>query len=308
MSQTAHPDTSTAIAQASQLNAFELFLEASRRYPARIALTDRERSFSYAETRTRVLALSEAFRTRGIRAGDRIAVLSQNCIEYIETHLAAARIGAIVACQNWRLQASELAHCVSLVEPALLLHSARFDAEAAELAARQQIPHCSWEALSDRGHDGREDVDKEDAASPESGLLILYTSGTTGPAKAAVISQRAIIARMMLLRIDLDIDDEDGFVAWAPMFHMGGSEHSVSTLMMGGTVFVADGFDEHYIAEIVGKQRLGWLLLVPATIERLLAAMDANGIEAASNASVPWRIYCRKNRSWNSARACAPPS
>jgi fatty-acyl-CoA synthase len=109
--------------------------------------------------------------------------------------------------------------------------------------------------------------------------MILYTSGTTGPAKAAVISHRALMARMQLLRIDLDVDEADGFVAWSPMFHMGGSEHSLSTLMIGGTVFVADGFDAGYIAGLIGEHRLGWLLLVPATIERLIEALDSRGIK-----------------------------
>ena len=112
----------------------------------------------------------------------------------------------------------------------------------------------------------------------ESGLLILYTSGTSGPAKAAVISQRALIARMTLLRTDLDIDADDGFIAWSPMFHMGGTEHSISTLMIGGTVFVADGFDPCYIARTLGAHRIGWLLLVPATIERVIEALDAADI------------------------------
>ena len=85
-------------------------------------------------------------------------------------------------------------------------------------------------------------------------------------------------ARMTLLRTDLDIDADDGFIAWSPMFHMGGTEHSISTLMIGGTVFVADGFDPHYIARTLGAHRIGWLLLVPATIERVIAALDAADI------------------------------
>ena len=56
---------------------------------------------------------------------------------------------------------------------------------------------------------------------PEDGLVILYTSGTTGLPKGALISHRAEIARMALLRMDLRATEEDGFVAWAPMFHMG---------------------------------------------------------------------------------------
>jgi fatty-acyl-CoA synthase len=116
------------------------------------------------------------------------------------------------------------------------------------------------------------------ATDPELGLLILYTSGTTGAAKAALISQRALIARMLLLQTDLKIERQDGFIAWSPMFHMGGSEHSISTLMMGGAVFVVDGFDPERMATVIGEEVLGWLLLVPATIDRLVEALDRQGV------------------------------
>lgn len=270
-------DIQTAIDTAAQLGIFDLFEETARRRPGRTALTDSARSFCYAQTRERVVALSERLRARGIGVGDRIAVLSENCIEYIELHLAAARIGALVACQNWRLRDAELDHCVALVQPALLFYSARFAPAAAALRARHGVDGLCWSELGDAS--GAPPPRHRAAPVPvESGLLILYTSGTSGPAKAAVISQRALIARMTLLCTDLDIDADDGFIAWSPMFHMGGTEHSISTLMIGGTVFVADGFDPRYIARTLGAHRIGWLLLVPATIERVIAALDAADI------------------------------
>lgn len=270
-------DIQTAIDTAAQLGVFDLFEETVRRRPGRTALTDSARRFCYSATHERVVVLSERLRARGIGAGDRIAVLSENCIEYIELHLAAARIGALVACQNWRLRDAELDHCVALVEPALLFYSERFAPAAAALCARHGACGLCWSEPGDAS--GAPPPRHRAAPVPvESGLLILYTSGTSGPAKAAVISQRALIARMTLLRTDLDIDADDGFIAWSPMFHMGGTEHSISTLMIGGTVFVADGFDAPYIARTLGAHRIGWLLLVPATIERVIAALDAADI------------------------------
>jgi fatty-acyl-CoA synthase len=65
------------------------------------------------------------------------------------------------------------------------------------------------------------------------------------------------------------------------MFHMGGTEHSISTLMMGGTVYIADGFDVDYMVQVIGEARLGWLILVPATIERLLEGLERAGTRPA---------------------------
>ena len=268
-------DNLAAIRAAGRLTVYELFAEQALRQPGKTALKDKARSFSYRTTRRRVDALASRLESAGIRPGDRIAVLSENRIEYIELHLAAARIGAIVACQNWRLRKAELEHCVGLVTPGLLLYSPRFAETGTALAEQFGI------AARSLGEDYEAWIEEPAGALPppaqdtEAGLLILYTSGTTGPAKAALISQRAIIARMTLLQTDLDVEPEDGFLAWSPMFHMGGTEHSISTLAMGGTVYVADGFDIDFIVETIGTARLGWLILVPATIERLLEALDA---------------------------------
>lgn len=271
--------TAAAILDAGRLSVYELFREQALRQPEKTALRDKARSFSYASTLRRVDTLAARLGAEGIGPGDRVAVLAENRIEYIEVHLAAARIGAIVACQNWRLRAAELEHCVGLVTPALLLYSPRFAESAGAIAERFAIP---TRALGDAYEAWLETPPSElpaPARDIEAGLLILYTSGTTGPAKAALISQRAIIARMSLLQSDLDVEPEDGFLAWSPMFHMGGTEHSISTLAMGGTVHVADGFDVAFIVEVIATARLGWLILVPATIERLLEALDATGTE-----------------------------
>lgn len=280
---------------AAQLSVYDQFRESVRRHPDKPSLVDKQRRFTYAQTLSRVDALAAHFKATGLKSGDRIAVLAENCIEYIEIHLAAGSLGAVVACQNWRLQPRELAHCFNLVSPSLLCFSSRFEEAARQLLANGSTPALCLQdgyesALSDQESvlnvqetalsDGKKALSDVSPTDPETGLLILYTSGTTGPAKAALISHRALTARMTLLRTDLDVTAEDGFVAWSPMFHMGGSEHSLSTLMMGGAVFVADGFDVEYIVELIATKKLGWLLLVPATIDPLLAALDKAGANA----------------------------
>lgn len=270
----------SAVLSAGQLSVYGYFSESVRRTPDKLSLSDKSRLFTYAQSQERVDALAQVLLGNGIKHGDRVAVLSENCIEYIELHLAAASIGAIVACQNWRLHSAELAHCVSLVSPSLLIYSERFAAQANSLPASDSLAMLSWQDCAQAPAPVADAQSRPELRDNEVGLLILYTSGTTGPAKAAVISQRALIARSQLLQIDLDVDRHDGFVAWSPMFHMGGTEHSLSTLMIGGSVFVADGFDVDYIARLLGKEQLGWLLLVPATIERLVKALDDAGITA----------------------------
>jgi fatty-acyl-CoA synthase len=112
-------------------------------------------------------------------------------------------------------------------------------------------------------------------AEPEDGLVILYTSGTTGLPKGAVISHRAMIARSLVFSSELGIPPSDSFVAWAPMFHMASTDHSLSTLLRGGTVVMIDGFQVDPLLAAVERHRIGWLVLIPGMVEAFAAALKA---------------------------------
>lgn len=268
---------SEAIQKAGRTSVYRLFREQASRHPERWAIESEQRQLTYAGLLDRVDRLSDALTARGVQHGHRIAVLSENRHEYVEVQLAAARIGAIVACQNWRLTDSELQHCIDLVSPSMLIFSARQSAVVGRLELKD-MTRLEFGDDYEKAIDGGVADRAFDDVDPESGLILLYTSGTTGPAKAALISQRALMARMSVFRFDLGIGPEDAYLAWSPMFHMGGTEHGLSTLMMGGLVIVMDGFKVDSMAEIVGRVRLSWLLLVPATVDPLIEAVKRRGV------------------------------
>ena len=112
---------------------------------------------------------------------------------------------------------------------------------------------------------------------PEDALLILYTSGTTGLPKGAVISHRAELARNLVIRAEFGVAGRDTFAAWSPLYHMGAAECSLSALMSGGKVIVVDGFDQTRLAEIVAAEELGWLLLMPGMVGAFAAELRARG-------------------------------
>ena len=105
---------------------------------------------------------------------------------------------------------------------------------------------------------------------PEDPLVILYTSGTTGLPKGAVISHRAMIARAQVIAADLGLAPNDAFVAWPPFFHMASTDQGLATLLRGGPVIVVDGYDPQTLLELVEHRPLGWLVLIPGMIEDFL--------------------------------------
>jgi acyl-CoA synthetase (AMP-forming)/AMP-acid ligase II len=228
---------------------------------------------SYAALRDRVAALAGHLVARGVRAGDRVAVLSRNRSEYLELVLACAWTGAICANQNWRLADAELTHCLDLVAPVLLVASPD---EASRLRARTE-PLLVFGDDYETALRTAAPMPAPAAIDPESPLLILYTSGTTGLPKGAVISHRAQILRNLVVRAELGIAPRDAYVAWSPLYHMGGCEYSLGALMAGGTVHVVDGFDGERIAELVERERLGWLLLMPGMVGRFADLLEARG-------------------------------
>ena len=240
-----------------------------------LAVEDGETRRSYGELLDRVDRLASVLLSRGVAPGDRIAILSHNRVEYLELELAAAGIGAIVACLNWRLAASELKHCIELVEPVLAVVEPELrDAFRAvsDLPGLEIGPE--WEqALASANPDPRTGTLVDD---PEAGLTILYTSGTTGLPKGALISHRAHIARAMAFAAQLALDPDDGFIAWAPMFHMASTDQALATLLRGGTVVMVDGLQPSVMNEALSRHRIGWFVMMPGALEAFIAERRAN--------------------------------
>ena len=228
------------VLRAGRADLYSVFRTRAVERDGALAVEDGETCRSYSELLDRVDRLASVFLSRGVAPGDRIAILSHNRVEYLELELAAAGIGAIVACLNWRLAAPELKHCIELVEPVLAVVEPELrDAFRAvsDLPGLEIGPE--WEqALASANPDPRTGTLVDD---PEAGLTILYTSGTTGLPKGALISHRAHIARAMAFAAQLALDPDDGFIAWAPMFHMASTDQALATLLRGGTVVMVDG-------------------------------------------------------------------
>jgi len=258
------------IAQASTFTAGDALRMRAQADPQRIAVQEGDLQWSYAQFNARVNQLAAVLHAHGVGRGDRVAILSENRHEYLELLFAAAKLGVIVAALNWRLAETELAHAVRLVTPTLAVVSPRYApvwncinsgvgsvlvfGDAYEAALAQATTNEPQHAV----------------VAAEDGWFILYTSGTTGLPKGALISHRAAIARMQVAVMDWNLVRDDAFIAWMPMFHMGSTDQSISTLFVGGKVVVIDGFDVNRILDAVENDPVWWLTLIPGVIEQVV--------------------------------------
>ncbi|AMY71541.1 AMP-binding protein [Frigidibacter mobilis] len=214
----------TDVIRAGRADLYSIFRTSAHDCARALAIEDGSRKLTYAELLERVNRLATVFLARGVAPGDRIAILAHNRSEYLEVELAAAGIGAIVACLNWRFAPDELWHCIDLVEPVLAVVEPELSEAYRAVAATPCLavgPGLET-AIAGVEPDPRTGTMVDE---PEAGLTILYTSGTTGLPKGALISHRAHIARSMVFAAQLALDPGDGFIAWAPMFHMASTDH-----------------------------------------------------------------------------------
>ena len=248
-----------------------LFQQRARMDPGAVALREGARSLSFGELDARVNRLADVLTGLGITAGERIALLSRNRMEYVEVELAAGKIGAITACQNWRLADPELRHCLDLVEPLVVIVEPDYEATLDRVgAARPRILlGDDYEARLAAASDDDPDVDVD----PEQGFVILYTSGTTGMPKGALISHRAMIARSMVNAAELMLPPDEAILCWPPFFHMASTDQGIGALLRGSPVIIVDGYDPGALIDVLERHRIGWLPLIPGMVEDFVRAL-----------------------------------
>ena len=251
-----------------------LFAARALECPDAVAIEQDGATTSYGELAARVRRAAGALARLDPGRVRRFAILSENRAEFLELQLAAASLGAALACQNWRLAPPELQHCLDLVEPAALIVSPRMADRLAGVsvgATRVVAFGPAWEALCGAGHT------VQTAPDPDAPWLLLYTGGTTGLPKAAMLSQRTEIARMPAMGADLGLRPGDPVLAWPPMFHMGGTEPALHALLSGGRVIVEDGFRPDHLARHLATTRFGWVSVMPGAVGALADAVERCG-------------------------------
>lgn len=284
-------DLRTHLSSSRRLTVGDLLSKAARAHGDETALVGAE-SYTYRELNRRVDDLATALQARGVDYGDRLAVVSENRTEYAEILYAGAKLGTLVATQNWRLEEPELRHCLSVAGPDVVFVSGEHDEKRAWLTGLDDPLVVSldegggdvtYEALLAEGT-GEEPV-PETPVTPEDGLAVLYTSGTTGLPKGAVISHRAFLARGQVSPFPHNGPD---YVAWCPMFHMISVEPLFGTAIDGGTYHVVDGFR---LEEILARHREAdatQMQLLPSTVGPVVEYAEEHDWDPADYESVKY--------------------
>ena len=247
---------------------------------AQLAVVDEQRRLDYRALDERCARAAAAFAELGVARGDRIALLLGNRSAYLEAIIAAARLGAIAVPINARLTAPEIRPLLEDCEPRLLLHEADF-AETVEAAAEPRVVRlaCGGDADADAYEAAlstaapREGIEPSTAEDPN---LLMYTSGTTGVPKGALLPHGKTLFNSMNAREFFELSAEDRVLVALPLFHSFGLNIlSIPTLFAGGTLFLHDHFDPERMWQTVGRERISFFGGVPTMFRALLEALDS---------------------------------
>lgn len=244
----------------------EAITERARRSPEAIAFVDAAtgETTSYAELDRRTGRMAGHLRKAyGVTGGERVAVLALNSVLTFELLLACSHLGAIVVPLNVRLSDHELAPVLDRCEPKVLFVD---DAHAARLPGvpRQPLTHDATlgDAPAVRG-EGKLDEPR----------VMLFTSGTTGKPKGALLSDRQIAANAASTAQAWHLTAADVALVDAPLFHTGGLNVLATPLLhLGGKVVVAARFDAVSSGETIVREGVTIAFGVPTMIERYLAS------------------------------------
>ena len=254
----------------------------AQRRPSALAVVDEDRELSWADFESRVAATAGAFRQMGIQKGDRIAFLLQNRTACLEILLGAARLGALTLPMNTRLSAPELAYQLTDCRPRLLVHET-----ALETIVQEALTHSDHRPANRLRTGGEPDEFESHLATaapelqctpvtPDAPAILMYTSGTTGKPKGALLPHRKVLYNCLNAGLDFSIRGSDRVLVVAPLFHSLGLQIlSLPVLYAGGTLFLQASFEEQRVWDTIQREQITYFGGVPAMHQRLYDALQS---------------------------------
>jgi len=239
------------------------------------------RRYTYIEFNKRANQVANFLKQEtGFQKGNRLCILAQNNLEYWEAFFGCQKCGGIFSPLNWRLVARELAGLVNDLSPTALLYDGNLASVAREL--KQDVTVSHWVSLGPKGAEFKDsfvynevtrDADESPPApvklSYEDTMGIVYTGGTTGLPKGAMITYRQVAFNT--LSTIRDILPNDTYINHLPLFHVGGLYvYAIPLFILGGKVIQMERWDLDALVGLINKEKPDFFFAVPTQYRMLM--------------------------------------
>jgi acyl-CoA synthetase (AMP-forming)/AMP-acid ligase II len=263
--------------------------------PDKAAFVFRDEAISYAALDCRSRRVAAGLLAAGVGPGDRVAYIGANSAAYYEILFGAARIGAVLMPVNWRLADAEMAYILANGRVGVLFAEPAYLDRLAGIALGLKVAldglgiadaYADW-------RDGQRDTVVDAAPDPDRVVMQLYTSGTTGRPKGAMLSHHGILA----LRTDVPEEAQPEWNRWSdgdvsilplPLFHIGTAAWGLIGLYYGATSVIQPEFEAESFIAAIERYRVTRLCMVPSALKLMIEH------ECAANAdfsSVAYTFY-----------------
>jgi len=270
----------------------------ARKFPDREAVIYGDTRLTYREFNARINRLAHALMDMGIRKGEKVAILLFNCNQYLEAYFALAKIGAIAVPLNFRLHPEELAYITTNADAVAFILGETFVDTIRGI--QKDLPQVrQYISVTEKPVEGMFHFESLLQKYPEDEPLVLveeddpafimYTAGTTGRPKGAVLTHKGEVLIWTLASLEVsrepDIGDMSVWRACAapPVFHLASFGMCLANLLFGGTVILpAQVFNPVEIMQLLEREKCDSVLLIPAMANFLLQMPDLDKYDTSS--------------------------
>jgi acyl-CoA synthetase (AMP-forming)/AMP-acid ligase II len=236
------------------------------------------RHVTYAEALAEVNRLANALARAGLEIGDRVAILSKNSIEYVVIFYAASKAGVVTVPLNYRLAAPEWEYIINDAGAKMIFASSGYlggiDGIKANLGA------VSAYIAIDGAADGWQDYQAWQRDQPETAparivtdqhdVYQMYTSGTTGRPKGAMLTHSAVTANMEQITLEISGKPGERDLIVAPVYHAAAAVTCFSVVVRGGCLYIQEDFNPMAVVRALSEEEIAVVTLVPAMIQACL--------------------------------------
>jgi acyl-CoA synthetase (AMP-forming)/AMP-acid ligase II len=270
------------------LNVGEILRVNARKFPAKRALKDARRELTFSQYNERACRLANGLVKMGLGKGDRLCILSHNCLEFMELYAAAAKAGIVAVPINWRISPEDMEYVVQNSDAKAIVVGEKFiETVNGFRPGLRNIPAGSSIAISDKKHDGYLSYEAVLASGspdepqvkvdPKDVWIQLYTSGTTGKPKGVVRTHESYIAFYLINIVDYGFTLHDYGMIVMPLCHVNSTFYSFVFTYIGGAVYVHReyNFDAAELLEIIDREKVTFTSLIPTHYALILGAPEA---------------------------------
>jgi acyl-CoA synthetase (AMP-forming)/AMP-acid ligase II len=266
--------------------------------PNKVGLISLDKRYTFNELNRRANRLARALSANGIGQGDRVAILLRNGVEYYDFCFGVARLGAILTAVNWRLTHLEVNFILDDCGAKLFF----YDEEFGEAASGQNNNLPELEETIVVGSSGTNDVRTyEDFFSgindspfiavggDDDPLMLMYTSGTSGRPKGALLSHNHLFWCSSTVTHTLDHRQSDVNFLPLPLYHIGGICYVTIFVHLGSTAILIPAWDTHQALSLIAQEKINHFMAVPTMLDGILNYPDLDQYDLSS---LRWLLAC----------------